>query len=183
LRIIAGQRRGKRLAGPSDRGIRPTADRIRESVFNIISDRVGGAFVLDLFAGTGAMGLEALSRGAVRACFVDCRTEAVILIGRNLSACGFTDRSRVIRSDALGALARLEPTAAHDLVFVDPPYNQGLLAPVLTGLIAAPVLSPGALIVVEHAPGEMLPDLARPWQCGDRRRYGKTLVSFVSAVI
>ncbi len=183
MRIIAGQRRGKRLVGPSDRAIRPTADRIRESIFNIIADRVAGAVVLDLFAGTGAMGLEALSRGASRACFIDCSAEAATLIGRNLSACGFSDRGRTIRQELPGALARLAPPEIYDLVFLDPPYGRGLVAPVLSGLIGAAVLSAEPLILVEHAPEEAMPEMADPWRWVDARRYGKTLVSFARAVV
>jgi 16S rRNA (guanine966-N2)-methyltransferase len=183
LRIIAGQRRGKRLAGPTDRLIRPTADRLRESIFDILGSRVVGAGILDLFAGTGAMGLEALSRGAARACFVDVSAAAAALISRNLEACGFVDRARVIRCEAAKVFGRLAQDPPYDLVFLDPPYDCGLLAPALTGVVRASVLAPHALMVIEHAPAEALPALAGSWQCVDRRRYGKTLVSFVGVVL
>jgi 16S rRNA (guanine966-N2)-methyltransferase len=183
LRIIAGQRRGKRLAAPTDSEIRPTADRLRESIFNIITGRVGNARVLDLFAGTGAMGLEALSRGAVHACFVDSNAKAVALIERNLAACGFGGRSRVIRCDALKLLELPAQDLAYDLVFMDPPYSRGLVAPALASLLSSPLPAQNAFIVVEHATDEVLPFVCVPWRCVDQRRYGKTLVSFVSAML
>jgi 16S rRNA (guanine966-N2)-methyltransferase len=183
LRIIAGQRRGKRLAGPRDRDIRPTTDRIRESIFNIIAYRVKDARVLDLFAGTGAMGLEALSRGAVEAVFVDSGAAAAALVQRNLAACGFAHLGRVIRADALAALGGLEGRRAFDLVFMDPPYDRAMVAPALAALAAAAVTAPGVLVVVEHAPREHLPDETGGWRCIDQRRYGKTLVSFMGAVL
>lgn len=183
MRIIGGQRRGKRLAAPSGRNIRPTADRIRESIFNIIAARVGGARVLDLFAGTGAMGLEALSRGAMEAVFVDSGPEAVALVQRNLAACRFADRARVIRQDVPAALAVLGGRPLFDLVFMDPPYHRAMVAPTLAALNAAAVTAPNVLVVVEHAPQEALPAQAGGWRCIDQRRYGKTLVSFMALVL
>lgn len=183
MRIIAGQRRGKRLAAPRDRNIRPTADRIRESIFNIIAARIRGARVLDLFAGTGAMGLEALSRGAVAAVFVDSGPEAVALVQRNLADCNFADCGRVIRQDVLAALAGLRGRRIFDLVFMDPPYNRAMVVPALAALNAAAVTTPGVLVVVEHAPEEVLPAQTGAWQCIDQRRYGKTLVSFMGAML
>ncbi len=183
LRIIAGQRRGKQLVTPRDRSIRPTADRIRESIFNIIADRVSDARVLDLFAGTGAMGIEALSRGAAHATFVDSSIEAVALVQRNLAACGFAERARVIRRAAVEALAGMTGGAGFDLVFMDPPYDRALVIPALAALRAAAVTDPEVLIVVEHAPVETLPDQKGGWRCLDQRRYGKTLVSFLGAVL
>ncbi|MDD2603801.1 MAG: 16S rRNA (guanine(966)-N(2))-methyltransferase RsmD [Desulfobacterales bacterium] len=183
MRIIAGQRRGKRLITPKNRTIRPTADRIRESIFNIIADRVRDARVLDLFAGTGALGIEALSRGAREVFFVDSGAEAVALVQRNLIACGFANQGRVIQRDALGALAGMRGGSPLDLVFMDPPYNRAMVAPTLTALIATALTAPDALVVVEHAPEEDIPAQANGWRCIDRRRYGKTLVSFVAVVL
>ena len=184
MRIIAGQRRGKRLAAPVDRTIRPTGDRIRESIFNILGPRVTGAVVLDVFAGTGALGIEALSRGARSACFVDQDQRAVGLIRRNLDACRFAAPSRVVHRDALEGLpmpAAGEPL--YDLVFMDPPYDRGMVAPALDRLARQRIVAPQALIIVEHARNEPLPAAGLPWVSTDRRRWGKTLVSFLAAVL
>jgi 16S rRNA (guanine966-N2)-methyltransferase len=183
LRIIGGQRRGKRLTPPRDWNIRPTADRIRESIFNIIASRVRGARVLDLYAGTGAMGLEALSRGAAEVVFVDCEAEAVALIQRNLAACDFIDRGQVIHREAVDALSGMSGRRIFDLVFMDPPYDRGMVAPTLAALTHAAVTAAGALWVVEHAPQEAIPPQTGNWRCVDQRRYGKTLVSFIGTVL
>ena len=180
MRIVAGEFRGRRLRPVPEKGIRPTADRIREAMFNILGDRVRGAVVLDLFAGTGALGLEALSRGAAEAVFVDRMDAALRTISRNLDDLGLTNRSRVIRWDLsrnLGPLRARRP--AFDLVFLDPPYGRGLLAPVLFRLVAADCLAPGARLVAEHSAEESPSTAPGGPVSTDRRRYGKTLVSFL----
>jgi 16S rRNA (guanine966-N2)-methyltransferase len=183
VRIIAGQRRGKRLFTPSDQSIRPTADRLRESIFNILGPRPADAVVLDLFAGTGAMGIEALSRGAIFASFIDRSPAAKTLIQRNLDACGFARQSRVLQRDACAETGFQIDLPVSDLVFMDPPYAQGLLAPALACWIRSPFLSQEALIVVEHAIDETLPPLPSSWQIAHQRRYGKSLVSFLKRVV
>jgi 16S rRNA (guanine966-N2)-methyltransferase len=180
MRIVAGEFRGRRLRPVPEKGIRPTADRIREAVFNILGDRVRGAVVLDLFAGTGALGLEALSRGAAEAVFVDRMDAALRTISRNLDDLGLANRSRVIRWDLsrnLGPLRGRRP--AFDLVFLDPPYGRGLLAPTISRLVAADCLTPGARLVAEHSTEESPPAAPGGPVATDRRRYGKTLVSFL----
>ena len=183
MRIIAGQRRGKRLLSPPDRRIRPTADRLRESVFNILAGRAAGAAVLDLFAGTGAMGIEALSRGAASACFVDHSTRAVALIRRNLALCGFAGDIRVLHRDACHGFAPEAAGPVFDLVFMDPPYDRGLVAPSLETWLGSKALAPGALVVVEHACTEVIAPPAPPWKVADQRRYGKTVVSFLNRML
>lgn len=183
MRIIAGQRRGKRLWGPADRTIRPTSDRLRESIFNILGGRVDGAGVLDLFAGTGAMGIEALSRGARSACFVDCAPQALRLIRRNLAACGFSEIGHVVPHDALSARLPAVCPPPYDLIFIDPPYGRGLIRPMLERLVGEGIAGPSARIVVEHAPEEPPPEAVGPWRCHDRRRWGKTLVSFLGRML
>lgn len=183
MRIIAGQRRGKQLFTPSDRSIRPTADRLRESIFNILGLRTADAVVLDLFAGTGAMGIEALSRGAIFAGFIDSSPVAAALIQRNLDACGFARQSRVLRGDVCQEKGFQIDLPVCDLVFMDPPYAQGLLAPALARWTRSPFLSQEALMVIEHASKEPLPTLPPSWQIADQRRYGKSLVSFLRRVV
>ena len=154
MRIVGGQHRGRALAAPRSRDIRPTSDRLRESLFNILvhahGDPVTGARVLDLFAGTGALGLEAMSRGAAFALFVDDGAEARALIRENVAALGLGGVTRIFRRDAtkLGAAHPIEPFS---LVFVDPPYGRGLAGQALISARAGGWLAADALIVVEEA--------------------------------
>src|SRR5581483_11525653 len=154
MRIVGGRFRGRTLAAPKSQAIRPTADRLREALFNILihayGDPVTGARVLDLFAGTGALGLEAMSRGASFALFVDEGAEARALIRGNVEALGLGGATRIFRRDAtrLGAAHPVEPFA---LVFLDPPYGRGLAPKALASARAGGWLLPGALVVVEEA--------------------------------
>jgi 16S rRNA (guanine966-N2)-methyltransferase len=185
LRIIAGELRGRRLATVPGLKTRPTADRTRESVFNILGPTLGGLHVLDLFAGTGACGLEALSRGAAAACLVEVGREALKVLAANVAALGLGQRAQVVRWDAarnLNCLRDREPK--FDLVFMDPPYRQGLVTPALAHLRAAGCLAAGARLVVEHAAEDALPELeGRGFRLTDQRRYGITLVSFLTNVV
>ena len=154
MRVVGGRLRGRALAGPKSATIRPTADRLRESLFNILAhaygDPVTGARVLDLFAGTGALGLEAISRGATFALFVDDGAEARALIRANVEALGLGGVTRVFRRDAtrLGAVHPVEPFG---LVFVDPPYGHGNAEKTLAAAHDGGWLTPDALAVVEEA--------------------------------
>jgi 16S rRNA (guanine966-N2)-methyltransferase len=154
MRIVGGLHRGRALAGPKSQAIRPTADRLRESVFNILAhahgDPVSGARVLDLFAGTGALGLEALSRGAAFVLFVDDGAEARALLRENTTTLGVGGATRIFRRDAakLGPVYPLEPFS---LVFLDPPYGKGLAEQALASAHEGGWLTDDALIVVEEA--------------------------------
>jgi 16S rRNA (guanine966-N2)-methyltransferase len=154
MRIVGGRLRGRTLAAPKSQAIRPTADRLRESLFNILvhayGDPVTDARVLDLFAGTGALGVEALSRGAAFALFVDDGAEARALLRENVAALGLGGATRVFRRDAtkLGAAHPIEPFS---LVFLDPPYGRGLAEQALASAGAGGWLTADALIVVEEA--------------------------------
>ena len=154
MRVVGGTLRGRPIAGPKSHTIRPTADRLRESVFNILvhayGDPVGGARVLDLFAGTGALGIEAASRGAAFVLFVDNGAEARALIRENVAALGLGGISRIFRRDAtkLGPVRPLEPFT---LAFLDPPYGQNLAAQALASARDGGWFAPDALIVVEAA--------------------------------
>jgi 16S rRNA (guanine966-N2)-methyltransferase len=185
MRVIGGMLKKRRLSPVPGRGTRPTADRLRESIFNILGDRVREAEVLDIFAGTGAMGIEALSRGAAGAVFVDNSAAAVAAVRKNLTACGLDAVARVIRWDASRNLSCLSAEKKRfTLVFLDPPYGAGMILPSLANLHRCRTLVPGAELVVEHSPAEPieLPDAAPRstplFSLTDRRRYGKTLVSF-----
>jgi 16S rRNA (guanine966-N2)-methyltransferase len=154
MRIVGGRLRGRALTAPKSRAIRPTADRLRESLFNILvhayGDPVTGARVLDLFAGTGALGLEALSRGAAFALFVDDAAEARALLRENIAALGLAGVTRVFRRDA-AKLGAAHPLAPFSLAFLDPPYGRGLAEQALAAACAGGWLAQDALVVVEEA--------------------------------
>jgi len=181
MRIVAGQARGRKLAAPPGREVRPTSDRVREALFSILGPAVRGARVLDLFAGSGALGIEALSRGAAHAVFVDRAGAAVATVRRNLEATGFTARARVVRADALRALDRLgREGAAFDLAFVDPPYSGGLREAALARLVARGVLAAAGRVVVEHATGAEPPVIAC-LRIIASKRYGGTALTLMEA--
>ncbi len=182
MRIIAGRARGRRLFAPGSRGgaaIRPTADRAREALFNILGwERVEGAQVLDLFAGTGALGLEALSRGAKAACFVDLSPLALELINSNILACGFSEQAQVIRHDLLRSLAFWPKgqgaAPIFDLIFLDPPYRQQLCPRIVTALLATGLVAAEAQVICEDDSRESLPERIGSLQLHDQRAYGDT---------
>lgn len=181
MRIIGGDFRGRKLLPIRGRHIRPTSDRTRESVFNILRHRVRDARVLDLFAGTGALGIEALSRGAASAVFIDLAGKAVAAIQANIDRVGLTEKARIIRWDIRKNLAPLErESPAFDLVFMDPPYADHLAEKSLKHLADSGVLRPGAVVVIEHAGDEPLPETVWGFTRTDRRRYGKSFVTFMN---
>lgn len=160
--------------------VRPTADRVKEALFSAIVSREGsltGKRVLDLCAGTGSLGIEALSRGAGGATFVDNHRESAALIARNLELAGCGGKGRVLQREALTALRELaERGEGFDLVFLDPPYRQGLSAQLLDALAGSRLLGEGSLVIAEIATGEELPETFGPLRQCDRRRYGDTTV-------
>lgn len=177
LRIVGGKHRGRTIATPEGLGTRPTSNRAREALFNILAHanwREDGtsplidARVLDAFAGSGALGLEALSRGAAHATFLDSDATAIRLIGENLRKLGETAAAKVVRADATRPPSARE---ACDLVFLDPPYRSGLASAALAALAAAGWLRPGAIATVELANTEDLPPPAG-FEALDERRYG-----------
>jgi 16S rRNA (guanine966-N2)-methyltransferase len=185
LRITGGKFGGRKLAAPGDDRVRPTSDKVRQAIFNILEHQdfgvtLEGARVADLFAGTGALGLEAISRGAAFCLFVEDAAASRALIHRNIEELGLTGVSKIWRRDAtqLGAMA---PGAGgpFDLVFLDPPYRKNLVAPALASLSEGGWLAPGALLIVETAGDESL--AAERIQILDTRMYGETTVSFLRA--
>lgn len=181
MRIVAGRFRGRSLATPRTNAIRPTADRLRESIFNILihgfDDPVSDARVLDLFAGTGALGLEALSRGAVFGVFVDDGAEARALLRENILDFGLAGVTKILRRDAtrLGAAAPIAPSS---LVFCDPPYRQGLGEKALESAAAGGWLSQGALIIWEEAADTPIA-VPAGFSLLDQRRQGEGTAHFL----
>lgn len=184
MRIIGGKFKGRKLRSVRGTGTRPTADRTREAIFNIIAFEVRDARVLDLFAGTGALGLEALSRGAQSAVFIDISRQSLSVLGENLADLSLESPNRAIRWDLTHNLnCLLSMPQAFDLVFLDPPYNKNLIIPALDHLHLSQSLENGARIIVEHSQLEPVEPGRLPFEVVDQRRYGKTLVSFFNYVV
>jgi 16S rRNA (guanine966-N2)-methyltransferase len=180
LRIIGGEFKGRKLLSVRGRNTRPTADRIREALFNILSAQIYEAVVLDLFAGTGALGLEALSRGAQSAFFIESNKNTLSILKRNIQACNVESRTTEVQWNIvknLNCIRSMEP--AFNLVFMDPPYNKHLLEPTLSNLHESCCLDPSARVIIEHSTLETLPAGVLPFELVDQRSYGKTLVSFL----
>ncbi len=172
-RIIAGSVRGRRLVVPAGLGTRPTSDKVRGAVMNVLGQFFDGGDVLDLYAGSGALALEALSRGCERAVCVERDRQALEALARNAQACGFAERVELVRAELPAGLARL----ARDrfaLAFVDPPYVEGPEA-ALQGM--GPLLVPGARVVAEHDARRPPPERIGPLALADRRAYGGTGIS------
>jgi 16S rRNA (guanine(966)-N(2))-methyltransferase RsmD len=156
MRIIAGKYRSRILKSLKGNALRPTSDRLRETLFNILGPNVSGSRFLDIFAGTGAVGIEALSRGAIETVFIENHAAAAVLIRRNLASLEITNGAQILSLDALRALekiaARHKPTAPpFDFVYVDPPYDEkDQYDRVLGFLGGAPFLSQGCLVIAEH---------------------------------
>lgn len=180
MRIIAGRHRGRRLETPEGRAIRPTSDRAREALFSMLEHRLAGGIagkrVADIFAGTGALGLEALSRGAAHVTFVENNPESLALLGRNIRTLGLDGASEILRQDA----RKLRDAAAPcDLILMDPPYGKGLAAPALQRLLEKNWIGAGTLAVVETDARE---ELATPGGLTVRedRKVGKTRFRFLT---
>ncbi len=161
MRIITGLARGCKLKTPKGYDTRPTADRIKESVFNILSPFIRERVVLDVFAGTGNLGLEALSRGAASAVFIDQRAESIKIIRENAEHTHLEEKTQIIKGESLAILRRLEQNGQRfSLVFCDPPYSKNLCQQVLGFLAEGDLLEPQGLVIVEHARED---DLGGPW--------------------
>ena len=182
MRVIAGTSRGRRLATFAGRNVRPTPDRVREALFSILRSKIGsfsGIRVLDLFAGSGALAIEALSRGAASALLVDQAPESIRIIRENLERCLLADRASVLACDAWQALQGLS-AGAFDLVFIDPPYGRGLAERAVIEAGRLELLSEKGVLCVETAAGEPLPESAGALYSIDRRRYGSIMINFYS---
>jgi 16S rRNA (guanine966-N2)-methyltransferase len=177
LRVVGGSAGGRRLVAPRT-DVRPTTDRVKEALFNVLGRSVVDARVLDLFAGTGALGIEALSRGAAHAAFVDADRLAVAAVRENLDRLGFADRATVERVPARTFLARAAPGEPFDLVLLDPPYDVAgeEVTGVLAALAAPGWLAAGATVAVERPRAAGAPGLPAGWQSRFERSYGDTLV-------
>jgi len=184
VRVIGGSLRKKKLHPLRGQRIRPTTDYLRESVFNILAGSVEGAVVLDLYAGTGSLGIESLSRGAQWAVFVDKDTQAIKGLSRNISTCALEDRSTVLKRDILRGLGFLRATdRTFDLIFVDPPYNKGWVERTVHLMDKCECVVKGANVVIEHSVREKLPEKMARFEQWDERQRGKSIVSFYEYVL
>lgn len=179
MRITGGQVKGRILANPKGLNIRPTTDRVREAIFSIIGQDLSGLSVLDLFAGTGSLGLEALSRGALQALFIDNSPQSIKLIKKNLALCGFQDSGVILRRDLRREilLIRASERKLFDLVFLDPPYGENLIPSLLEDLATRDVLSSTSRVIAESSKTEGLPISVGNLHTIDMRLYGDTKIS------
>lgn len=171
MRVITGTARGRKLRDLPGLDTRPTTDKVKESIFNIVQFDVEGRRVLDLFAGTGQLGIEALSRGAERCVFVDQSREAVKVIKENVEHTGFEQQSRVQQGDSVAFLTSCRERFG--LAFLDPPYAADLLEKALFKMAEIDIMAENGIIVCESAVEKVLPDLPAPYEKGREYRYGK----------
>ena len=177
MRIISGEKKGARLFSLKKRNIRPTSDKVRGAIFNILAS-VEDEKVLDLFAGSGALGIEALSRGAEQVVFVDDSSSSLNLIRKNLEKLGFKSKSKLIKKDVIRFL-KSESAERYDLILADPPYGKGLCQKILEVLSEKELLNPDGILVVEHHKKEMM-GKAGDFTLLREKKYGDTVVSFFS---
>ena len=184
MRIIAGTLKRKKLATLPGNMIRPTSDRVRESIFSICTSKVQDATVLDLFSGTGAFAIESLSRGARFAVLIDSSIHSIAVIEKNIKECRLNDQVNIIRWNILTNLNCLKDTRlSFDLVFMDPPYDKDCVKPTLRNLTACNSLCNDATVIIEHSKSEVISANLTQFKFLDQRKYGKTLVSFLNYMI
>jgi len=179
MRITGGEAKGRLLSTPKGMDIRPTSDRVREAVFDILGQDLSGLKVLDLFAGTGSLGIEALSRHAHHVVFIDKSQRSVEIIKKNLALCGYQGSGTVLKKDLKKGLPSTHPVLQQvfDLIFLDPPYGKDLITPLLEKISFAGILSSGSRVVAELFKTENLPHHIGILGLADTRRYGDTKIN------
>ena len=175
MRVITGTAKGRRLNELKGMETRPTSDRVKEGIFSSIQFHVAGAAVLDLFGGTGQMGIECLSRGAEKAVFSDARRDATALIKKNLEATELSERATVLTADYAAVLSGTREK--FDLIFLDPPYETKLLERALEMISQFDILRENGIIVCESPSDKILPELSSPYAKHREYRYGKIKVT------
>ena len=181
IRIISGNLRRKKLHTLPGKSTRPTSDRLRESIFNILNQYPAPKIVVDLFAGTGALGFEAMSRGASFTYFVDNSPKAIDLIKKNAQTCALSHKIKILKWDILKNLNCLcDIPKPADLVFMDPPYDMNFIHPSLVRLLQSPIMAPHTMIVVEHSLTESILLDKLHFQLLDQREYSHARVSFLT---
>jgi 16S rRNA (guanine966-N2)-methyltransferase len=181
MRVISGASKGRKLATQRGQALRPTSGRIKESIFSVLGGNVEGKVVLDLFAGTGNLGIEALSRGAGKAFFAEQGRQALSLIQKNLAQCGLEGQARILPGDALRAIGILDAKGeSFDLIFMDPPYERGLVARTFGKLQTHRIYHEGSILVVQRDRREPLPDPLEGWRLIREKKTGDTIVSYLT---
>lgn len=175
MRIITGTARGRKLRELPGMETRPTTDKVKESIFNIVQFDLEGRKILDLFGGTGQLGIEALSRGAASCTFVELRKDAAAIIKENLKMTALSERANVIQGDSISFLSGCREK--YDLIFLDPPYTSELLEKAIEVVAAIDILSENGIMVCESAADKVLPALQAPYQKGREYRYGKIKIT------
>ncbi|MBQ8151590.1 MAG: 16S rRNA (guanine(966)-N(2))-methyltransferase RsmD [Firmicutes bacterium] len=175
MRVIAGEYKGRRLESPKDDSVRPTTDKAKEALFSILTNDIWGARVLDLFAGTGSLGIEALSRGASECVFADQSRESIRIIKNNIAHCGAGEKSVVVTGDFRRVL--MSQRKPFDIILLDPPYGKGMMEDCFRLIGENQLLSDGGLIVAEHRREETLPDEFHGYKKVKERRYGIVMLS------
>ena len=178
MRVIAGQYKGRRLKTPTWEGVRPTSDKLRETLFNILAPQVPGARVVDGYAGTGAIGIESLSRGAAHVTFIEQDRRGAALIAANLAVCGVGEGYTIERGDAAAVLRALPADVEYDLVLLDPPYDADSQTVQEALIAAAGRMSAGAVLVLEHARRREPPEVAPLQRVRDVLSGDSTLTFF-----
>ena len=180
MRIITGKARGLKLSTPKNMDVRPTSDRVKESLFNIIGTKIVGTHVLDLFAGTGNLGLEAWSRGAEKVVFIDESQASLQLVRSNIAKAKAEKETTVIKGNAVKVIADLSARGERfDFIFCDPPYNKGLPAQIIEQVAKYDIVISGGYLIVEHSQHESLSELPLKLEIIRSEKYGETLISFL----
>jgi len=180
VRIIGGEHRGRKLTFPDAEGLRPTPDRVRETVFNWLQAYIPGAVCLDLFAGTGVLGFEALSRGAAKALFVEREPHIYKALQQNIDLLKLADKSELIQSDALMFMSNIQ-AASIDILFLDPPYGKGLVSDCLKKMYDTQCLKPEGLLYLEQESQLGVPDLPGDWQILKSKQAGQVSYYLIQA--
>ena len=178
MRVVSGKLKSKKLCSVKGLDIRPTSDRVKEAIFDILQDCFRGQNVLDLFAGTGALGIEALSRGARKAVFIEESRQSLNALRRNIEECRLKEQAEVWPREVQAGIRILQGRGeSFELIFLDPPYGKELAGITLRSLAQSSIVAPGALIVAEHSLTDSLGSIEF-LQMVDERKYGRTRVSF-----
>ncbi len=175
MRVTGGIGRGRRLKAPAGSRVRPTSDKVKQALFNILGGKIEGAAFLDLYAGAGGIGIEALSRGAERVVLVDASRDSLNAARGNIEQTGFGDRADAVLSKAESYLKK--PSGPYDIVFLDPPYAEELL-PLLELVGGAGVLNPDSIVIAEHFKKQASPEKAGKLSLVREARYGDTVLAF-----
>jgi 16S rRNA (guanine966-N2)-methyltransferase len=175
MRVTGGTGRGRRLKAPAGSGVRPTSDKVKQALFNILGERMAGSSFLDLFSGAGGIGIEALSRGAGRVVFVDASRASLQVVKQNIEQTGFEERSQAVLAKVESFLKK--PSGPYDIVFLDPPYADEM-QPLLELIAEAGILRPDSLVIAEHFKKQLSPESAGGLTLYREAKYGDTVLAF-----